>query len=161
MSGITSAVALWLFVINLGVAFAAGYEHRIVLSRWIRPSPDVGYGWNAAAARQDDTGRKFWASVTTVPLTLLTVVNLLLAWRSPVPLRTWWLAAAVAALADRVVTFSYFIPTMIGLLGAPDSPQAASIAAGWSSLNPVRHVTVLAAWLCSLRAFGLFHQARG
>lgn len=162
MPGTTSAVALWLFVINLGVAFGAGaYEHRVVLSRWIGASPDAGYGWNAAAARQDDPGRKFWAFVTTGPLTLLTAVNLLMAWRAPGPLRVWWLAAAMAALTDRVFTFSYFIPTMIGLLGAPDSAQAASVAARWSSLNYVRHAVVLGAWLCALRAFALFHQARG
>ena len=51
-------ILLWLLVINLGIAFGAGlYEHRIVVSRWIRALSATGVQWDAAAARQDDTGR--------------------------------------------------------------------------------------------------------
>ncbi len=159
MSGTTSAVLLWLFVINLGVAFGAGlYEHRIVVPGWISASPESGAHWNPDAVRQDDTGRRFWAFVTTVPLTLLTLVNLYAAGRASGSLRIWWLAAALAALADRAFTFSYFIPTMVGLMGAPDSPQSVATAVWWSQLNYLRHAIVLAAWLASLRAFSLFYQ---
>src|SRR5207247_8279002 len=126
MSGTTSAILLWLLVINLGIAFGAGlYEHRIVVSRWImRFSPESGAHWDAEAARRDDTGRRFWAFVTTVPLTLLTLANLFAAWRASSPARWWWLAAGLAALADRLFTFSYFIPTMVGLMRATDSPRS-------------------------------------
>jgi hypothetical protein len=83
MSGTTSTIILWLFVMNLGIAFGAGlYEHRIVVSTWISSSQEPGAHWNAEAARRDDTGRKFWAFVTTVPLTLLTLANLFAAWRA-------------------------------------------------------------------------------
>jgi hypothetical protein len=52
MPGATSAVLLWLFVLNLGVAFGAGlYEHRIVVARWISTSPESGAHWNPGAAR--------------------------------------------------------------------------------------------------------------
>lgn len=65
MSPTTSTILLWLFVINLGIAFGAGlYEHRIVVSRWISSSPETGAHWNAEAVRQDDTGLRFWAFVT-------------------------------------------------------------------------------------------------
>jgi len=74
-------ILLWLFVINLGIAFGAGlYEHRIVVSRWIRASSATGVQWDVAAARQDDTGRRFWGFVTTGPLTLLTLANVVVAW---------------------------------------------------------------------------------
>ena len=54
-----SSTLLYLFVINLGIAFGVGrYEHRIVVSR-----------------------------VTTVPLTLLTLANLFAAWRVSSPVR--------------------------------------------------------------------------
>ena len=70
-----ATIALWLFVINLGIAFGAGvYEHRIVVSRWLSSSLESGVHWNASAARQDDTGRRFWAFVSTVPLTLSCVL---------------------------------------------------------------------------------------
>jgi hypothetical protein len=162
MSESTSTIVLWLFVINLGIAFGAGvYEHRIVVSRWIAASPETGAHWNAGAARQDDTGRKFWAFVSTLPLTLLTLVNLFAAWGAAGPLRAWWLAAALAALADRAFTFVYFIPTMVGLMRAPDSPASVAVAIRWWTLNYLRHAIVLAAWLASLKAFAVFHQLHG
>lgn len=157
MSTGTSTLLLWLFVINLGIAFGAGlYEHRIVVSDWIATSPD-GAHWHGDVARDDDTGRRFWVFVTTVPLTLLTLVNTYAAWQSTGLLRFWWLVAALAAMADRLFTFTYFIPTMVGLTSAPDSPAAVSTAIRWSHLNHLRHALVLVAWLAALRAFGLLH----
>ena len=154
-------VLLWLFVINLGVAFGAGlYEHRIVVSRWVTFSPESRAHWDAAAVRQDDTGRRFWAFVTTGPLTLLTLANLFTAWRASGAVRGWWLAAGLVALADRAFTFSYFIPTMLGLMGAEDSPESAAVAARWWNLNYARHAILLAAWLSALRAFSLLYQQR-
>jgi hypothetical protein len=149
-------VALWLFVVNLGIAFGAGlYEARITVPGWIETTA-AGYRWDAEAAREADTGRRFWVYVTTGPLTLLTLASLVAAWRAPQPLRTWWLAAAAFAVADRVFTFSYFIPTMVRLTGAEAAaPDAVEQALRWASLNHVRHALSLAAWLSALRALSL------
>jgi hypothetical protein len=155
MSTTVRTVLLWLFVVNLGIAFGAGlYEHRIVTPDWLS---DDGSGrhWNAEAARRDDTGLRFWAYVTTGPLTLLTLASLVVAWRTPGPERGWWLAAALVVLGDRILTFSYFIPTMVGLFNAPDSPAAVAAATRWMNLNYLRHVLVLAGWLAALKAFSL------
>lgn len=151
------ATLLWLFVINLGIAFGAGlYEHRIVVPNWI--SSDAGGAhWNAAAARSDNTGLRFWAFVSTGPLTLLTLANLFAAWKSSGTIRGWWLAAALLVLADRMLTFGYFIPTMIRLMNAPDSPEAVAVAKQWWNLNYLRHAIVLVAWLTALQTFALFH----
>jgi hypothetical protein len=150
---------LWLLVINLGIAFGAGlYESRIVFNNWLTSSTDSALHWNADAAQQDDTGLRFWVFVTTVPLTLLTLANLAAAWRAIGTLRGWWLAASLAAMADRVFTFSYFIPTMVGLMQAPDSAQAVATAMQWGNLNYLRHAMVLTAWLSALRAFSLLYQ---
>ena len=149
---------LWLFVIDLGIAFGAGlYEHRIVVPTWITAGAD-GPVWNAAAARAADTGLRFWAYVTTGPLTLLTIANLVASWRSTGPARRPWLIAALAAAADRLLTFGYFIPTMISLMSAPDSAQSAARAAQWSALNYVRHLLVLIAWIAAMRALILVSQ---
>lgn len=162
MSESLSRVLLWLFVINLGVALGAGlYEGRIVLSQWIRSSPDSALHWNAEVARRDNTGLRFWVFVTTVPLTLLTLANLIAAWRAVGPVRGWWLVAGVAALADRIFTFSYFIPTMVRLMRAPDSSESVATAVRWANLNYVRHAIVLAAWLAALKAFSLLYRHRG
>jgi hypothetical protein len=154
------SIALLLFVLNLGVAFGAGlYEHRIVASRWVTALPD-GPHWHADLARRDDPGRRFWAFVTTIPLTLLTLANLYAAWHAAGLIRSWWLAAACLALMDRALTFAYFIPTMVGLMKAADSAASAGIAMQWWRINYLRHAFVLAAWLASLRTFALFYGAR-
>ncbi len=87
----------------------------------------------------------------------MTVANLITAARAASPLRGWWLAAGLAAAADRAFTFGYFIPTMIGLMRAGDSPQAVTTAVRWSSLNHVRLAIGAVAFLASLRAFALFY----
>jgi hypothetical protein len=157
-----TTLLLWLFVINLGVAFGAGvYEHRIVLPRWMGAPLEPGAHWSAEAARQDDTGRRFWALVSTLPLTLLTLANLFAAWHANGAARAWWMAAALAALADRLLTFSYFIPTMVRLMRAPDSSESVAVATRWWNLNYLRHAIVLTAWLASLKAFAVFHQQHG
>jgi hypothetical protein len=63
-------------------------------------------------------------------------------------------------LADRALTFSYFIPTMIGLMNAADSSASVAIATRWTQLDYLRHALVLAAWLAALRTFALFYQSR-
>ena len=90
---------------------------------------------------------------STVPLTLLTLANLFAAWHGTGPGRSWWIAASTVALVERVLTFSYFIPTMVRLMRAADSPEAVARATWWARLNHVRHLIVFAAWLTSLKAF--------
>jgi hypothetical protein len=156
-----SSVLLWLLVINLGIAFGAGlYESRIVVPDWIDASAEAPV-WNAEAARNDDTGRRFWVAVTTVPLTLLTLANLFVAWRAPRPVRRWWIGTATAALADRVFTLSYFVPTMIRLMDAGNSPEAVSSAVRWTQLNQLRHIIVFVALLAALQTFALLYAHYG
>jgi hypothetical protein len=136
-----SKILLWLFVINLGMVFGAGlYEARIAFPQWLVSSGESGYRWDAAAARQANTGVRFWVYVTTVPLTLLTFANLVCAWRVQGAIRGWWLGAAVVALADRGFTFSYFVPTMVKLMSDESlfHAQAVAMASRWGQLNYLR-----------------------
>jgi hypothetical protein len=105
-----------------------------------------------------NTGLRFWAYVSTGPLTLLTLANQYEAWKASGAVRRWWLAAAVLVLADRLMTFSYFIPTMIGLMNAADSPASVAAATRWASLNYARHALVLGGWLAALKTFSLLYQ---
>ena len=89
------------------------------------------------------------------PLTLLTLASLGVAWRTTGPERGWWLEAALAILVDRILTFSYSIPTMVGLMNALDSPASVAVATRWMSLNYLRHALVLGGWLAALKAFSL------
>jgi hypothetical protein len=151
-------ILLWLFVMNLGIAFGAGlYEKRIILPQWFTVSPESGLRINSEAMRRTDTGRRFWAYVTTVPLTLLTLANLVVAWQSQGPRRPWWLGAAVITLVERIGTFSYFIPTALRLMHAEALPEstAQAMASQWVHLNYVRAALALVGWVAALRAFSL------
>jgi hypothetical protein len=163
MSSKVSVLALWLFVINLGIVFGAGlYEARIEFPQWLVTLADGELFWDATAAKEANTGLKFWMFASTITLTLLTVLNLVLAFRSDSTVRKWWTTAALTALADRAFTFSYFIPTMITLIqdeGVSRS-DAVDMASLWGSLNHLRHFLVFLAWITALRTFRDFHPNR-
>ncbi|RIV19089.1 DUF1772 domain-containing protein [Fibrisoma montanum] len=152
----TADLLLLLFIINLGTAFGAGlYETRIILPQWFSKSAGTGYRVNTDAMRTVDSGRKFWAFVTTGPLTLITLANLVAAWQATSPRQDWWLAAALVALAERVSTFAFFIPMAIRLEKSDNRPltTVSRSVRAWITLNYVRSVLTLVAWLCALWAF--------
>jgi len=138
---------LWLFVVFLGVAFGAGvYESRIQVPQW-RNSPPGQWA---------DTGRRFWAFVTTGPLTLLTVASLALVWGADGAARDWWLVAIVLTVVERIATFAYFIPTMVRLQTAGPGVQIQRTLGSWATANYLRHALNLTAWLCALQALRAF-----
>lgn len=161
MSALISEVLLWLFVINLGIAYGAGlYEARIVVPQWLSGSQQAGYRWNREAALEANVGLRFWVYVTTVPLTLLTLAFLVAVWWLPDPVRSWWMAAGLAALLDRVMTFGYFIPTMLKLMRNDGLSETDTVAKAlqWVRLGYVRHAATLIALLAALKAFALFYM---
>lgn len=137
---------------NHGIAFGAGlYEARMIISPWI------GAVLRGEDARLPDSGRRFWAFVTTVPLTLLTLASLPAAWQAPGTIGDWWLGAAVITLVERIMTFAYFIPGMLRLQRGQFSPESKvkATAMRWANLNYVRSAFSLAAWIAALIAFSL------
>jgi hypothetical protein len=150
----TARVALWLLVIFLGMSVGAGlYEARIMVPLW-RETPPADW---------INTGTRFWAFVTSGPLTVVLAVSVFLAWRASGPARGWWLAALAVSAVERIATFAYFIPTMYGLqnqTGGLDDP-AASVFESWVALNHLRHVLSIAAWLLALRAMSLLAASAG
>ena len=146
--GVLKAILLWLFVINLGIAFGAGlYETRVVIPQWANlPHKD----W-------PNTGLVFWVYVTTVPLTLLTLANLVAAWLDEGRgRRKWWLGAVFIILIERITTFSYFIPAMLTLTSSDLAhAEIAARLSQWLFFNHGRHLLTLAAWLMALKALSL------
>jgi hypothetical protein len=106
--------------------------------------------------RRTDTGRSFWAFVTTVPLTLFTLASIAAAWNLGSSLKQWWLAAAVITLLERIITFAYFIPTALNLMqaGAVSTTRSA-MASQWMRLNLLRAALSLAGWLAARKALSL------
>lgn len=136
-------ILLWLFVINLGIAFGAGlYESRIVVPQWISSSPESGNRWNAEAAQRADTGLKFWVYVTTVPLTLLTTANLLAAWRAWDAIRRWWPIAAHGFGREDfhvLILYSHNAQTIARREPAPAGSRGSGDAVGKFELRASRH----------------------
>lgn len=150
-----SSILLLLFIINLGIAFGAGlYETRIVLPMWFTRTANGRYAVNHTAMQQTDVGRKFWAFVTTVPLTLLTLANLFLAFRAGGGPHGLWLAAAGIAFVERIATFTFFIPTAIRLQLSDEKPvpNISRLIARWRGFNYVRNALTLAALVAALLA---------
>lgn len=151
-------ILLWLFVMNLGIAYGAGlYEKRIVLPQWFSKSEDSEFSVNSDAMRQTNTGLRFWAYVTTGPLTLITLANLVVALQSQNPRHDWWLAAVVIMLFERIGTFAFFIPTAIKLMNAETLPTStvSTMVLRWVRLNYVRDAFTLIGWLAALKTLSL------
>ena len=152
-------ILLLLFIINLGIALGAGlYETRIVLPLWFRKLANGNYETNGEAIRNIDTGRKFWGFVTTAPLTLITIANLILAFRAPSPSHGWWLAAAVIILLERIGTFAFFIPTAIRLQQSENFPPAktSKMIVWWIRTNYLRNALTLVGLLLALKTLIVF-----
>ena len=143
-------IRLPLFMRNLGVAFGAGlYGTMLIIPFGVLNSAESGYEVNRPAMKQFDSGRALWALVRTGPLTLLSIVNLVLAWPAQPPTHYWWLSAALLALTGRVSTFSFSIPTLLTLLKLARLPRArlSHLARSWIGVNYLRNAFTL--WACS------------
>jgi hypothetical protein len=153
-----SEILLWLYIVNLGTAFGAGlFETRIILPQWFTRSPETGYQVNRQSMIETDTGRKFWGFVTTIPLTLLTIANLILATQSNEPRYTWWLASSIIILIERLGTFLFFIPTAIKLMSSDTlSPSRINtLVTLWIRFNYIRNLLTLLGWLAALKVISL------
>jgi hypothetical protein len=154
----TASFFLLLWILNLGTAFGAGlYETAMLLPRWFPNLRTKERGINSALMRETDPGRRFWAMVTTVPLTLLTLANAYFAFHASRPTRSWWLAAVLLVSVERVLTFTFFIPVAIKLMRAetPATCTDLDLAASWANLNHVRSALTLFGWLGALHVHGM------
>lgn len=148
-------IALWLFVINLGICFGAGlYEAAIELPHWLVETGGA-YTWHPEAAQSANSGMRFWVFVSTFPLTLITVANIFAAWKTKGDLKRWWFTAIGFTVTERLLTFFFFIPTMILLLQSTSNPEATAQALTWAKMNYLRHILNFAGWMCALKAFSL------
>lgn len=150
-------ILLLLFVLNLGTAFGAGlYEAKVVIPQWFRKSALSGCYIDREAMRELDSGRKFWAFVTTLPLTLLTLASFIVIWLGS-PGYNWWLAAALLTFCERISTFTFFIPTIIKFqrMDTLFTERVSHLVTLWVRLNYIRTILMLVAWLFALRALVL------
>ena len=128
------------------------YEHRIVVSRWISSGSPARIGMPTPHGRID-TGRRFWAFVTTLPLTLLTLANLIIR----IAILRGRSSLVAGGGAGGVHRSGAHVFLLHPIDGRPDA--GAGLTGRGGSRRPV--VTpqlpaswiVLAAWLAALRTF--------
>jgi hypothetical protein len=156
----TERIFLWLYLLLFSVQLGAGlYETLVIVPVWSASPPQSVWGWNALREANPrlaiDSGRRFWIFVTPA-VGLLSIAALLTGWRTGPEHRAWLLAATLTSFVMTVITFAYFVPTLIGLMkSSPDEADAARVASKarlWAALNWVRVAVLIAAWLCALRA---------
>ena len=149
-------IILGLYVINLGVAFGAGiYETRITLPLWFNGHTKTELRIDKELIIKMDVGRRFWGFVTTMPLTLLTLIGIIIAFQQHGLLKEFWLVALLIILIERFGTFFYFIPTIIKMTmpeKLSESKQS-EMARQWMRMNHLRLAFNLAGWLLAMVAF--------
>ena len=155
MTALASWLLLVLFVAAQGVALGAGmYEQRIVVPQWFGRDANGDPYLREEAMRAADTGRRFWGFVTTGPLTLLVLISIVAAVRTPGPAQAWWLGSAVIALLERCATLGYFITTAIRLMRAQHPvPSALAVEAlQWGNFNRLRIALSAVAYVLGMLA---------
>lgn len=149
----------WLLVIFTGIAFGAGvYEVRIALPQWLTTIDGITV-WHADLAKAADPGLNFWAYVTTGPITLLTLISLILVWKTKGSVKRWWLITLLFLLIDRAMTFGYFIPTMVELMSDKlSAADAVHTAQQWARLDVVRLIASGLSYLAAIRLLAEFYR---
>jgi hypothetical protein len=151
-------VLLSLLIFFTGLGIGGGlYEALVVYPRWKKdPTPTTltqkleSSGQNAAL--------KFWPLVSPISA-LLSIINMLVAWRS-VGLTTAWFSAALIIFLKSLATYLYFVPTMMRKFKRPETMDAEKLrksVALWTSLSPVRIVVEVVAWIGALSALLSLH----
>ncbi len=159
MGQVLARATLWLFVILLGIDIGAGtYEARNVVPLWASGAPASLQADNPYTRVATDAGLNWWRYLTPT-LAVVTLAALLLSGAAPAAGRTWRMAATALELLVIATTVTYFIPGIMLMLvrhgdGQPPGVLAAK-ASLWASVNWVRVVVSLAAWVAGLRALTL------
>jgi hypothetical protein len=148
---------LWLLVIFVGIQFGGGlYEKLVIVPLWAGvPGDQVLDQIHASGMYR--AGRAFWPFVS-VPVAILAVLNLVLAYRSKAPQRRWWLTGATLMCGYAVASYGFFVPSMLALQSYGESwpgVEIESMVSLWTTLNWLRMVLGAAGWLCMLRALSL------
>ena len=152
-------IALWLFVIALGLDLGAGiYEGRIVVPLWANGVPETLAEGNPFARVAIDAGMRFWAYMTSA-VAILAVLALLSGLTASAGQRAWQTFATLFELVSVAMTLLYFRPTLVRLFmghGAGLSTDAvAAIVRRWVLWSRVRIAISLIAWCAALYALTL------
>ncbi len=142
-------IALLLLILLIQFGMGGGlYESLVIYPRWKRDVTPENLVQKLKDSGQARANRRFWPFISPLQA-LLAILNLVLAWRYTGNAHTAWLIAALIIVVNRVITFSYFVPTMVRKFERPEGLDAAWLKKAvklWTSLSPFRIVIEFLAW---------------
>src|SRR5579859_7446082 len=144
----TIAVILLFLTVTLGLGGGL-YEILVIYPGWKHDVHPLTLRARLRSSGQILAAKRFWPIVSPAQV-LLSVINIVLAWKHPGGAQVYWMAAAVAVFISRVITFGYFIPVMIRKIMQPETIEAIRLQAivkQWVALSPIRLVFELFAWI--------------
>ena len=152
----TNVIFLVLFILFIQFGMGGGlYESLVIYPRWKKDVRPENLVQKLHDSGQMTASRRFWPFVSPA-LSLLSIINIVLAWQyTEAPAHTIWLTASLLIFMNRVITFSYFVPTMLRKFEHPEKMEAAQLSKAvqvWTFLSPIRILVELSAWGLALRA---------
>ena len=154
----TNVVFLVLFILFIQFGMGGGlYESLVIYPRWKKDVRPDNLVQKLHDSGQMTASRRFWPFVSPA-LSLLSFINIVLAWQYTGPARTVWLTGALIIFINRLITFSYFVPTMLRKFEHPEKMEAVQLSKAvqvWTFLSPIRILVELSAW--SLALWALVH----
>ena len=151
----TNIILLVLFILFIQFGMGGGlYEFLVIYPRWRKNVSPANLAQKLQDSGQATANRRYWPFISPV-LTLLSIINIVLALQYTGPAHISWLTASLIIFINRVITFSYFVPTMIRKFGHPekiDAEQLRKAVRVWTSLSPLRILIELSAWSFAIRA---------
>jgi hypothetical protein len=153
---VTLALLLLTIVLSTGGGL---FEILVVYPNWKHSKDAAELKERLQSSGQNYAGTRFWPLASPAQA-LLSIVNLVLAWRYDGAGHELWLTAAVLIFVTRAITFSYFIPLMLKKLVQAEKVSAAElpgIIKRWTALSPLRLIPefvalVTGAWALLLLA---------
>jgi hypothetical protein len=157
-------IALALLLLTIVLSAGGGlYEILVIYPNWRNSKDAVELKEWMQSSGQNYAGTRFWPLASPAQA-LLSMINLVMAWRYDGPGHQLWLIAAILIFVTRVITFSYFIPVMITKLArAEDVPaaQLPGIIKRWTGLSPLRLIPEFAALIIGVWALLFLAVAAG
>ena len=154
---------LWLLLFVTAIQFGAGvYERLIVIPQWSETPQPATLGASLQASGHTVSAHRFWPFVSPVVF-VLALANCVLAWRHRGPARTWWLSGALSFTVISIVTYAYFVPTMLSLMHDAASYTEAELRTTvekWVALSSGRSLLAIPAWAACARAQALNSSTR-
>ena len=157
----TNLIFLVLFIFFIQFGMGGGlYEVLVIYHRWKKDVRPENLVQKLQDSGQAAATRRFWPIISP-PLSLLSIINIVLAWQYTGAARTIWLTAALIVFIDRIITFAYFVPTMMRKFEHPEKIEERRLKKAvqvWTFLSPVRLLFELSAWSLALWALILLVQ---